>query len=295
MTEGRFDRNERLFGKEGQARIRQGHLTVMGAGGLGSMVCMQAALLGFGRISVVDIEELSESNRNRYAGAWHSDPVPGSRKVDLAMRHINLIDPDIEVTAIHADIVSEAALSAIKVADYVIGCVDEDGVRFFLNEASLAYGKTLIDLASDVPEPGRYGGRVSIVGKDTGCLCCREEIDMNDARRYLSSEGMRWNEAAAYGVPQSALGTAGPSVVSINGVIASLGVTALMNLATGTPLHFTRQTFRGDLGTISKSAEIGRPACYYCRSVRGLGDEAGLSRYFEARQLSGNDGCAVTA
>lgn len=287
MTEGRFDRNERLFGKEGQARIRHGHLAVMGAGGLGSMVCMQAALLGFGKISVVDIEELSESNRNRYAGAWHSDPVPGSLKVDLAMRHINLIDTDIEVTAIHADIVSEAAFSAIKVADYVMGCVDEDGVRFFLNEASLAYGKTLIDLASDAPEPGRYGGRVSVVGKDTGCLCCREEIDMQDARRYLSSDGMRRNEAAAYGIPQGALGTAGPSVVSINGVIASLGVTALMNLATGTALPFTRQTFRGDLGTISKSAETGRPDCYYCRSVRGLGDDAGLGRFFRSAPIAG--------
>ena len=145
MSDDRFDRNELLFGKEGQEKLRSTRVLVMGAGGLGSHVIAQTALLGVGGIGIVDREELSLSNRNRYVGAWHTDPIPGKLKVKLARRHIHLIDPSIEVTAINDDIISEASLNALKQADLVFGCVDNDGVRFFLNEACLAYNKPLID------------------------------------------------------------------------------------------------------------------------------------------------------
>ena len=89
MTEDRFDRNERLFGKEGQIRIRQTRIAVMGVGGLGSLVIAQTALLGVGSIVAVDREEVSISNRNRYFGVWHTDPIPGSPKVMLAKREVD--------------------------------------------------------------------------------------------------------------------------------------------------------------------------------------------------------------
>ena len=57
---------------------------------------------------------------------------------------------------------TKGAFEALKEVDYVFGCMGDDGVRFFLNEACLAYEKPLIDLASDVPEPGVFGGPVAI-------------------------------------------------------------------------------------------------------------------------------------
>lgn len=282
MSESRFDRNERLFGKEGQARLRQTGIVVMGAGGLGSQVIAQTALLGVGGIAPIDREELSLSNRNRYVGVWYTDPIPGSPKVELAKRHIHMIDPSIEVAVVNDDIVSAAALDALKAADYVIGCVDDDGVRFFLNEACLAYNKTLIDLASDVPEPGRFGGHVAVITKGHGCLHCLGLLDPDDVRRFFSSNQMRENEAAVYGIRPEALSQAGPSVVSLNGVIASLGVTAFMALATGMALPFTLQTYRGDLGWVTQKTAAGIEDCYYCTAIRGLGDRASLERYFRS-------------
>ena len=84
MSDDRFDRNELLFGKQGQERLHKTRLLVAGAGGLGSIVITETALLGTNSIAAVDREELSKSNRNRYFGAWHDDPVPGSAKVHLA-------------------------------------------------------------------------------------------------------------------------------------------------------------------------------------------------------------------
>ena len=279
-TEDRFDRNERLFGKEGQARLRQTRIAVMGAGGLGGHVIAQTALLGVGSIATVDREDISLSNRNRYIGVWHTDPIPGSPKVALAKRHVHLIDPSISVTPIKDDILSAATLKSIKGADYVFGCVDNDGVRFFINEVCLAYEKPLIDLASDAPEPGVFGGHVAIVTGGHGCLHCLDLLDPDDVRRFLSPAEMIENEAAVYGINASALAETGPSVVSVNGVVASLSVTAFMALATGMPRPYTFQTYRGDRGVVTRRTTTATEDCYYCSVVRGQGDRADLDRYF---------------
>ena len=281
MTENRFDRNERLFGKDGQARLQQTRIAIMGAGGLGSHVIAQCALLGVGGITTVDRQEVALSNRNRYVGVWHSDPIPGSSKVVLARRHVHLIDPAITVTPIEDDILSRAGLKAIEGADYVFGCVDNDGVRFFINEACVAYEKPLIDLASDVPEPGVFGGHVAIVTGNQGCLHCLDLLDPDEVRRYLSPAEVVENEAAVYGIETSALAEIGPSVVSVNGVVASLGVTAFMALVTGFQIPYTFQTYRGDRGVVTKKAITAREDCYYCSVVCGLGAQADLKRYFQ--------------
>ena len=189
----------------------------------------------------------------------------------LAKRHIELIDPGIAVTPAKDDILSVAGLKAIERADYVFGCVDNDGVRFFINEACVAYEKPLIDLASDVPEPGVFGGHVSIVTGKHGCLHCWDMLDPDEVRRYLSPAEMVENEAAVYGIETSALAETGPSVVSVNGVVASLGVTAFMALVTGFQTPYTFQTYRGDRGVVTKKTITAPEDCYYCSVVARAG------------------------
>ena len=292
MGEDRFNRNELLFGKEGQEKLRKTRVAIMGAGGLGSFGVMELALLGVGAIDTVDREDLSLSNRNRYVGAWDSDPIPGAPKVELAMRHVELIDPSIAFNAIKDDIVSATALASLKHADIVLACMDNDGARFFLNEACLAYNKPLIDLASDVPEPDKFGGHVAIITGDHGCLHCLDLLDPHEVRRFLSDADMVENEAAVYGIKASALSETGPSVASINGTVASLGITALMSLVTGLKLPYNFLTYRGDLGTVTRKTTMGVHECYYCSTVRGIGDEAKLERYFRRQCSSYNSSAA---
>jgi molybdopterin/thiamine biosynthesis adenylyltransferase len=289
MAEGddgddRFDRNERLFGKEGQAAIRAKRVALIGAGGLGTHVAQQLALLGVGVLTPVDYEELSKSNRNRYIGAWATDPIPGSLKVDLVVRLVGLIDPAIKVTPIYSAFPSSEALEAVKNADYVFGCVDGDGPRFVLNEACIAYDKPLFDLASDVPEPGRYGGRVTVVMSKGGCLHCRGVLDPKDVRRYLSPREALENEDAEYGIRRAVLGEAGPSVVSINGVVASLAVTEFMATVTGLREPVRHLEYRGHVGTVSKRTDDPSVSCYLCQGLRGRGDDAQIERYFDVRK-----------
>ena len=63
---GRFDRQMALFGEEGQRTLEETQVAVVGVGGLGTHVVQQLALLGVRHVSVIDSEQLAETNRNRY-------------------------------------------------------------------------------------------------------------------------------------------------------------------------------------------------------------------------------------
>ena len=177
----RFDRNIRLFGSEGQQRLARAHVTILGVGGLGSHVVQQLALLGVGALSLVDDEEISVSNKNRYIGVRHEDPVPGTVKVDVAARLVGSIDPGIRIITVPQNAVSAAAFDAIKAADYVFRCFDDDGPRFVVNDVATAYGKVYIDVATDVVGQS-FGGRIVIKDVSPGCLYCFDELDLEEVQ-----------------------------------------------------------------------------------------------------------------
>ena len=281
MNTERHDRNILFFGKEGQDRLAACTVAIVGVGGLGTHLVQQLSLLGVGQLVLVDQGELKESSRNRYIGARHDDPVPGSPKVFIGERLAREIDPLIEVETIYDQLVSQAAFDAIKDCDYVFGCLDNDAARLVLNELCLAYGKPYFDLASDIAAEGtRYGGRVCAVWHDPGCLVCYEEIDAAEVSLNSMTEEQRRDHEAIYGVPADVLDEAGPSVVSINGVVASLAVTEFMLVATrknDRPRKFLK--YHGSLGVVSNVTDTPDPDCYYCAGIRGKGDSAGVVRY----------------
>ncbi|HLG83566.1 MAG TPA: ThiF family adenylyltransferase [Bradyrhizobium sp.] len=276
----RFDRNVRLFGKEGQRKLREAKVAVVGVGGLGSHVVQQLALLGVGGLYLVDGEQISTSNKNRYVGVRDDDPVPGTDKVDAALRLALSIDPSIKVVAIPNSLISAGAFSAVRNADYVFGCLDSDGPRFVLNDVSTAYAKPYLDLASDVVE-GSFGGRVVFKTEAPGCLFCFGELDQAEVQTFLESPADRLNRRAAYGIERAHLNRAGPSVVSINGVIASLAVTEFMIACTelGAPKQFIN--YQGERARCAERIFSARLGCPYCGQWNS-GDRADTARYLRA-------------
>lgn len=284
MSDDRFDRQIRLFGKEGQARIAATRVAVVGIGGLGSHVVQQLSLLGVGHLALIDSEELDETNLNRLIGARHDDPIPGTPKVAIGERAARAINPGIEIVKVHDSLVSGAAFDAILRAHYVFGCLDSDGGRLVLNELSAAYALPYFDLASDVypGAPPTYGGRVCVAWDGKGCIVCLGLLDIAEAQADLLNQGARRNRDAIYGVQPEALDHRGPSVVSINGVIASLGVTEFMAAVTGLRVPKTLITYYGHMGRIAYSAQGDNGSandCYYCQGIRGRGDRLDMQRY----------------
>ena len=205
----RYHRNTLLFGQEGQRKLGATTVALVGVGGLGSAFAQHLALLGVGQVDLIDHEELDNTNRNRFVGARHDDPVPGSFKVDLAARHIGEINPGVKAVTCRFPLVSDDAFELVKSASVVVGYLDGDGPRFILNELCAAYDKPYIDLASDVPDSNAYGGRVFVAWDGNGCLHCLGELDSDVVRRYLTSSEERARKDAIYGITTTVLGATG--------------------------------------------------------------------------------------
>jgi len=280
----RFDRNIRFFGADGQTKFRNAHVAVAGCGGLGQHVIQQLAFLGVGKLTLIEDEALSRSNLNRYVLARHDDPIPGTHKIDNALRAISAIDPSIEVTPIRYSIRSCEAFEALRPVHTVFGCFDNDGARLILNEYAKAYAKEYYDLASDIEQDAglRYGGRVVRIDQTPGCLVCLGHIDLAAAREDLESEAARRDRAKIYGVDAELLDEGGPSVVSINGVVASLAVTEYMVGVSGIRLPKRLIVYRGDRGIVTTGVVESPPSCYFCKTLAGAGASAGVERYLEA-------------
>ncbi len=277
----RFDRNVRLFGVAGQEKLRAASVAVVGVGGLGSHVVQQLALLGVGSIALIDNEELDVTNRNRYVGACWEDPIPGTAKVAIASRLVKFIDPSIVTSLTHATVLSAAAFDVLRKASHIFGCVDDDGPRFVLNDIATAYAKPFVDLASDVTD-GSYGGRVFVNWLGDGCLYCAGEMDQTAVQRFLETDSERLNRLQVYGVDRSHLGGAGPSVVSINGVVASLAITEFMSACAGILPAKKFINYNGSLSRVFVRDVKARESCPYCGQW-GIGDRADVYRYLRPR------------
>jgi molybdopterin/thiamine biosynthesis adenylyltransferase len=283
----RYDRNILLFGAQGQARLSATRVAVVGVGGLGSPLVQHLALLGVAAIALVEPEELDDTNRNRFIGARADDPVPGSLKVTLAHRLIAETNPDVAVTPIPHGLVSPEAFAAVKAADWVFGCFDHDGPRYVLNELCAAYAKPYIDLASDVPEPGVYGGRVCVSQQGTGCLACLDLLDLTAVNRWLASPADRHAQDAIYGINREALAEKkGPSVSPINGVVASLGATEFMVAVTGMRPPRRLLNYYGHIGKVTDASGTARaPYCAFCHGIHGQPAAADVDRYLRMPHL----------
>lgn len=280
----RFDRQIAIFGAQGQEKIQATKVVLIGYGGLGTFVLPQLCLLGVKHLTVVEHETFSATNRNRYLGFLYSDfdavKGVGVDKVLVAERIAKGIDPDIEIELIRNKLESQEAFDAIIEADIVIGCLDSDGARSILNELCIAYGITYIDLASEVFEDGTFGGRVAIVKDGDGCLhCMGDGLDQTEVRRYLTDEMQLENEAKVYGVDIDSLAIgSGPSVVDLNGIVASLGVQEFKLLITDPNNSARYLNYRGHLKSISKVSIIQNNQCYCC-GLYNKKSEANIYRY----------------
>ncbi|WP_428003813.1 tRNA threonylcarbamoyladenosine dehydratase [Acidovorax sp.] len=98
VTQRRFGGLERLYGVEGARRIRASHVVVVGIGGVGSWSAEALARSGVARLTLVDLDHVSESNINRQIHALST--TVGQAKTEAMRDRIALINPECDVRCI---------------------------------------------------------------------------------------------------------------------------------------------------------------------------------------------------
>jgi molybdopterin/thiamine biosynthesis adenylyltransferase len=272
--EDRYSRHMALFGSEGQDRIARTSAAMVGVGGLGSHVAQQLAYLGVVDFILIDADVVSTSNLNRLVGAGPSDI--GALKVDVADRAIRAIQPGAMVETAAAWFAADEPARALPRADVLFGCVDDDVARLELVRHASVHAVPYIDLASDVAPTGEFGGRVVFAKDGERCLSCLGELDQHALARAQMTDEQRAADDKIYGIERGALDDGGPSVVSVNGVVASLAVTEFMAWRTGLREPAGYLNYRGDRGTVGRRRDPERTYCHYCMTLWGsaLGERA---------------------
>ena len=123
MEDQRFGGIERLYGRQGLARLQAAHVAVVGIGGVGSWVAEALARSGVGEISLFDLDDVCVTNINRQMPAL--DSTVGQLKVDVVAERIQQISPACRVHAI-ADFVTRDSMAEYitEELDFVVDAID---------------------------------------------------------------------------------------------------------------------------------------------------------------------------
>jgi len=153
------------IGEEGQQRLKNAYVTVIGAGGLGSPVLTYIAAAGIGHIRVIDCDRVSLSNMNRQF--LHFEADIGRYKTDSAAEKLRGMNGEIEIESICEQLTEENATCLIGKCDAVVDCVDNLAARLAVTRACLRENMPLIEGGIS----GFYG-YVTAVNRESACLAC---------------------------------------------------------------------------------------------------------------------------
>lgn len=265
-----FDRNIRLLGDAGQQALRNTHLVICGAGGLGSCVVEYAKGLGIRRFTLIDPDRVEVSNLNRLVGATHRDI--GKPKVEVMARQLHRYDPMIQIDPLQAWVQEERAHRAIGAADLIVNSLDDDGARLEVQLLAARYLKPMLDLGSGIHmregQLRQMGGQAIWYWPGGPCLVCQGL----DPAHIVPREVRELQRAIGYvrGTDETP-----PAVVTLNAVVAGVGMDLLARYLTGlgsVPPYVRIDLWRRQM---REHRFEKRPDCPICgdAGLEGRGDE----------------------
>jgi adenylyltransferase/sulfurtransferase len=172
---GRYSRQE-LFagiGPDGQARLRESSVAIVGCGALGSALGDMMVRAGVGRVRLVDRDYVEPSNLQRQALFDEADAAAGLPKAVAAERRLRALNSDVTVEGVVADLAPDNAASLIGPVSLVLDGTDNFETRFLVNDLCLreevpwVYGACV----------GAYGLALAVRPRVSPCLrCLLEEL-----------------------------------------------------------------------------------------------------------------------
>ncbi|SFK12204.1 HesA/MoeB/ThiF family protein [Methylophaga sulfidovorans] len=184
---------------EGQQRLLDSHVMIIGLGGLGAPVSMYLAASGVGHLTLVDDDVVELANLQRQIVHTHQNI--GRKKVESAAEQLHALNPDIRIDMIDKRLDKPAMLAASSDVDVIVDCTDNFETRFFLNEVSRENKIPLVSGAAI-----RFDGQVTVYDPrqaDSPCYRCLYE-DKGELQETCSESGVFAPMLAMIGGTQAA-------------------------------------------------------------------------------------------
>ena len=126
------------IGEEGQIKLLDAKVLLLGAGGLGSPAALYLAAAGVGTIGIIDMDVVDESNLQRQI--LHNLDRVGDRKVDSAKKTLTRLNPDVNVITFDTRLGADNIMDILDGFDVVVDGADNFPSRYLLNDASVKLG-----------------------------------------------------------------------------------------------------------------------------------------------------------
>lgn len=123
---------------EGQVKLLEAKVLLLGAGGLGSPAALYLAAAGVGTVGIIDMDVVDESNLQRQI--LHNMDRIGDRKVDSAKKTLTALNPDVNVVTHDYRLDASNVLDVIADYDIIVDGTDNFPTRFMVNDASVKLG-----------------------------------------------------------------------------------------------------------------------------------------------------------
>ncbi|MEW6330939.1 MAG: molybdopterin-synthase adenylyltransferase MoeB [Pseudomonadota bacterium] len=172
-------------GVDGQQKLLDARVLIIGLGGLGSPAAMYLAASGVGHLVIVDHDRVELSNLQRQI--VHNTESIGQDKTASAQAGLQRLNPDIRVTTFNKTLGADELAEQVRLADAVVDASDNFATRFSLNRLCVEYKKPLVSGAAI-----RMEGQVTTFRPDipgSPCYRCLYQ-DMDEIAETCSETGV---------------------------------------------------------------------------------------------------------
>jgi len=189
LSEKELDRYSRQvmleeIGYQGQLKLKQSKVCVVGVGGLGNPIVTRLAAMGVGKLRIVDRDVIELSNLHRQT-MFNEDDV-GQVKVETAAKKLRKLNPEIIVEELPISINDYTALDVVDGCDVVVDALDSVDARYALNKACIEKKIPFVTGAA----VGVTGQSFTILPKESACYHCLFPSLDEDSMPTCSIEGV---------------------------------------------------------------------------------------------------------
>jgi adenylyltransferase/sulfurtransferase len=172
------------IGYQGQLKLKQAKVCVVGVGGLGNPITVRLAAMGVGNIRIVDRDVIELSNLHRQT-MFNEDDV-GQVKVETAAKKLRKLNPDIVIEELPVSINDYTAFDVVDGCDVVIDALDSVNARYSLNKACIEKKIPFVTGAA----VGVTGQSFTILPNESACYHCLFPALDEDSMPTCSIEGV---------------------------------------------------------------------------------------------------------
>ncbi len=240
--EGIFNRSALALGLDVMRTIMHDQvISIVGVGGLGSVVAEHLIHMGFHEINLIDPDVLEMSNLNRVVGAYYEDAQKKRYKVDVVKRHATSINPYATVLACKSDVHDKEMESVLALSDWIIVATDNHASRLKVQELSVQYFVPLLSLGVNITVKENKiedmsGEVITARVGDYLCLHCLNRINpIKVASERHPDQTIR--EALVKRGYVSGMDIKEPAVKTLNTTLATMAVEVLINQYTEARRH----------------------------------------------------------